>query len=105
MNDPGYLDVARTDAIDEGIGVAGHDAFARAMADTRPEHQAKRGDLFGLGQDGDDDSIGDGFPTKFEVVLFYGFEIAPGANGVFKPLSGHGARSGVFRSAPATRRL
>ena len=51
-----------------------------------------------------DDAIGDDIPGNFKVVLLYGFEIAPGANSVFKPLSGHGALSGVFRSAPASHR-
>lgn len=71
---------------------------------SRPEHQAKRGDLLGLGQNDVDDAIGDDIPGNFEVVLLYGFEIAPGTNGVVKPLSGHGALSGVFPCAPASHR-
>lgn len=104
MNDPGDLDAAWADAIDKGVGIAGHHAFARPLADTRPEHQAKRSDLLGLGQNGVDDPIGDDIPGNFEVIPLYGFDITPGANSIFKPLSGHGALSGVFRSAPASHR-
>jgi len=104
MNDPDDVDAARADAIDEGVGIAGHQALARPLADARPEHQTKRSYLFGLGQDGVDDAVGDAIPGSFEVVLLYGFEIAPGANRVFKPLSGHGALSGVFRRVPTSHR-
>ncbi len=65
---------------------------------------AKRGNLLCLGQNGVDDAIGDDIPSNFEVVLLYGFKIAPSAIGVVKPLSSHGALSGVFRSAPASDR-
>jgi hypothetical protein len=104
MNDPGDLDAARPDSIDDGVGIAGHYAFARPVADTRPEHQSKRGDLLGLGLDRVDDAIGDDISGNVEVVFFYGLKIASGAIGVVKPLSGHGALSGVFQSAPASHR-
>lgn len=76
MNDPGNLDAVRPDAIDEGVGVTGHHAFARPPADTRPEHQTRLGDLLGLGQDGVDDAIGDDIPGNLEVELLNGFKIA-----------------------------
>ncbi len=61
----------------------------------------KRGDFLGLGKNGIEDAIRHNVPGSLEVVPFYGFEIAPGANSVFKPLSGHGAPLGVFRNTPA----
>jgi len=65
MNDPDDVDAAWVDAIDEGVGIARHHAFARPLADTGTERQAKRGDLLGLGQDGVDDAIGDDIPCNF----------------------------------------
>ena len=105
MNDPGDLDAVRADAIDKNLRIAGHHAFARPLAHTWTEYQTKCGDLLGLRLNGVDDVISDDIPSNFEVVFLNGFEIAPGANGVFKPLSWRGALSGVFRNAPASHRL
>ena len=100
MNDSDNLDLSLTDSINESVGIAGQHAFARAVPDTWPEYQAKRSDLLGLGQNGINDPIGLGFPADVKVILLYRFEIAPRACGIIKPLSGHGGRSGVSRSAP-----
>ena len=101
MNDPSNPDAMRANAVYEGIWEAGHYAFARPLSDTWSKLQAKRSDFLGQRQNSLKNAIRYNVPCDFEVVPLYGFEITPCANGVFKPLSGHGALIDVFRSVPA----
>lgn len=101
MDDSSNLDAAQADSIDDGVRIASHHAFACPVPDARSELQAECGDFLGLGQDRVKDLIRYLFPGDLAVMPFYGFEIAPRANGVFKLLSGHGAPTGGFRSVPA----
>ncbi len=63
---PGDLNAMRANTIDKDIGIACHHALARPLADAWPEHQARHGDLLGLGLNGVDDAIGDNVPARLQ---------------------------------------
>ncbi len=51
MDDSGYSDLGAGNAVDEGVGIAGKDQFARGTRFWYSSQQRKAGEQFNLGDD------------------------------------------------------
>lgn len=86
MNNSDNPDLAAGNAVDEVIGIAGEDQFARSTRFENPSQQGETGKLFGLTNDvihdlrGGDRIIGGN-------MCVYRQQVAPGAGRPFKLLS------------------
>lgn len=91
MQDANNPDHSASRNINQRVGEAPHDAFARPLPDTRTKHQAEDSDLFCLIEDRIHRAAGYRLAGCFEIPGLDGLDVPPGADGILKPLFWHDA--------------
>lgn len=77
--------------INQRVGEAPHDTFARSLPNARTKHQTEGSDLFCLIEDRIHRTEGYRLASCFEIPYLDGLDVPPSADGILKPLFWHDA--------------